>query len=298
EISRLKPRITQDVLLSLPDETLPELNTVLLSNFEESRRKQNWHTSVIGELIERYATDEILSRMRAIYETQHAGRWECRTQAAFLGYFLRVAPSLGGEYLKAALAAREADHSRCYRDVLKTVAEMHMSAELEDAATAALDDEDSKIVSQAASVLGQYGSADAEKVLWQRLEGNKDESVEEALRNALSKGQGWLLDPEKLKRLRELCVTEKGRKEVDQLISNWTYDIYVNPDPFDDEKYSIAIAQYQLKSLDSLKQKLLQFPKGTIFKWVKGDAQEFQQIKTYLEEHGMKLEREPEKTPQ
>ena len=175
---------------------------------------------------------------------------------------------------------------------------MHMSAEVEDAATAALDDEDSKIVSQAASVLGQYGSADAEKVLWQRLEGNKEEGVEQALRDALSKGQGWILDPEKLRRLRDLCLTEKGRNQVDQLIGNWNYDIYVGPDPFDDDKYSITIGQYQLKSLDSLKQKVLQFPKGTRFTWAKGDAQEFQQIKTHLEEHGMKLEREPEKTPQ
>jgi hypothetical protein len=110
------------------------------------------------------------------------------------------------------------------------------------------------------------------------------------------------LDPEKLKRLRDLCVTDRGRKDVDQLIHNWNHSIYVAVGPIDGEPNSISVAQYSPKSLDALKEKLLQFSKGTSFSWSaarpRGDdskAQEvFQQIKTFLEEHGMKLELPPE----
>lgn len=42
--------------------------------------------------------------------------------------------------------------------------------------------------------------------------------IEQALRNALANGRAWLLDSEKLKRLRELCLTEAGRDEVDQML--------------------------------------------------------------------------------
>jgi hypothetical protein len=181
-----------------------------------------------------------------------------------------------------------------------------MSAELEAAATAALDDSAQEVVSHAATVLGEYGSADTEKALWQRLEKWHDPtqsrsegvSAQEATEKALRSGRAWLSDPKKLKQLRDLCLTERCDAEVERLITNWNYDITVALSPFDDSEYDITVAHYELKSFDSLKQKLLQFPKGTLFKWKKGDAREFQEIESYLEEHGMKLEREPEKTPQ
>ena len=125
--------------------------------------------------------------------------------------------------------------------------------------------------------------------------------IEQALRNAIVHGQAWLADPEKLKRVRELCLTDESRKELDALIENWRRDvnIFLNADG---DPVSILIAQYNLGTIDALKQKLVQFPVGSVFKWrtVAGNnqvkAQEiFQQLKTYLEDHGMKLE--PEVAP-
>jgi hypothetical protein len=252
--------------------------------------------------------------VQAVYEGRDAGKWECGTQAALLAYFLRVAPSVGNDYLEKALAARDKGYPHCYRETLKKVADLHMSAEVEELAIAALDDGDSEVVSKAASVLGDYGSADAEKALWQRLEKwhgamqsrgeelGKQDAMEEALRIALTKGQGWLLDPEKLKRLRDLCLTESSRNEVDRMIHNWDPQIYIDVNSLDGTWPRIGVAHYELKSLDSLKKKLLQFPKGTVFKFktapTRGDDSDsesiFKQIESYLEEHGMKLKRVPE----
>ena len=313
EIRRPKLRMSQEVLFSLPDEVLPELNNALISNLEEARRTGRYATENI-EVIERYATDEILSRVRAFYETSEVGKWQCRSQAPFLAYFLRVAPSLGGEYLKQTMAARAKDSPRCYTEILKNVAKLHMSPELEDAATTALDDEEPAVVAQAAGVLGDYGSADAEKALWRRFEtwhqaqveapdatvdSDSENEIEKALRLAIAGGQAWFSDPEKLKRVRELCFTDKCRDEVDHMISVWDYRIYVSFTWLHDEPNTISVAHYVLTSLDALKTKLLQFPKGSVFKFkTHGDESRaekvFQQIKSYLEENGMKLERAPE----
>jgi hypothetical protein len=310
ELRRPKLRVNEDVLMSLPDEVLPELNIVLLSKLEELRRSGGY-TEDISELIERYATDEILSGVRAVYEGREVGKWDCRSQAALLAYLGRVAPSLSGEYLSKALAARAKGWPRCFTEVLKNVAKLHMSPELEDVATAALDDDDAQVVSQAAGVLAEYGSADAEKALWRRfeklhttmesrgeepVEGSDEEDIEKALGEALTKGQAWLSDPDKLKQVRELCFTDKCRAEVDSLITGWDPQIYVAFTWADEGPSRIGVAHYRIKSLDSLKEKLLQFPKGSVFK-LKTDGDEakaeevFQQIKSYLEENGMKLKR-------
>jgi hypothetical protein len=316
EIRRPKPRVNEDVLRSLPDETLPELNSVLLDNLEEARQSGSY-TDVISELIERYATNEILLRVQAVYEAGDVDKWDCRTQAALLAYFLRVAPSLGGEHLNKALAVRNRGYAGCYVNILKEVAALHMSPEVEDIATAALDDKNSAVVSQAASVLAEYGSAGAEKALWRRLEkwyevnrskqlnaeelSHDQEVIENSLREALTGGQAWLSDPEKLKRVRDLCLTDKSRDEVQRLIDSWVYQIYVAHNGFGDEPSSIAVAHYKLKSFDALKEKLLQFPKGTVFKFKTAPTRHddsrseevFQQIQSFLKEHGMNLKREP-----
>ena len=58
--------------------------------------------------------------------------------------------------------------------------------------------------------------------------------------------------------------------------------------------YSATVNQYQLDSLDSLHQKLIQFPKGTVFEWTftddaKDDTPILAQIQALLAEHGMTI---------
>jgi hypothetical protein len=305
----------------LPDETLPELNNVLLANFEESHRTGRGYFDEQSEFIERYATDAILARVRAVYESSEAGKWACRPQNAMLAYFLRVAPEIGGDYLNKALVARGKGYSRCYEDMLTRVAAQHMSAQVAQAATAALDDDDEDVVSHAAAVLGEYGSADAEKALWSRFEkwhedmlsrtpqeelSAGEEKIENAFREALTRGRAWLADPEKLKRVRALCFSEKSRNEIDQMISGWSSQIYVSADPSDEDTPRFGVAQYSVKTLDAFKQKLSQFPKGTEFEFTsaapaRGDEtkweQLLQQIKRYLAENGMTLKRAPTSAP-
>ncbi|MCM3871301.1 MAG: hypothetical protein ND895_11505 [Pyrinomonadaceae bacterium] len=328
EIRRLKPRVNQKALRSLPDETLPELDDVLVTNLEESRQPNgSADTETISDLIERYASAGILPRVLTVYEAPGTGRWACSIQASLLAYILKSDSATGGELLKKALAARGKEFTRCYPSVLTDVARLHMSAEMEEAASTVLEEDDPEMVAQATSVLGQFGSANAEEKLWQRLERwhEKMEShaaelrkqhrgvpahgasslsgevmIEQELFKALSQGQAWLSDPEKLKRLRALCLTDDSRNQIDSMIRAWNRRIEIGLSPFEDQPYLVGVAHYQLFSLESLKEKLLQFPRGTVFIWGRrgGGVDEsrarqiFVQLKNYLEEHGMKLEEE------
>jgi hypothetical protein len=138
----------------------------------------------------------------------------------------------------------------------------------------------------------------------ERKERLTDEQVriELGLREALTRGRAWLSDPEKLKRVRDLCISRTRRDEVEEMIEGWDYEIYVDATSFD-EVPRFDLAQYQIRSLKSLKEKLLQFPKGTLLTWKVPSARSddprieeaMQQTRGFLEEHGMKLKREPEK---
>ena len=106
--------------------------------------------------------------------------------------------------------------------------------------------------------------------------------------------------------MRDLCLTKESRAEVDRLIDRWDTQIEVVFESPDDELSRASVAHYGMKSLDSLKQRLLQFPKGTVFTLKTtttrgGEASNpqaaLQQIKNFLEEHGMKLKQEPGNVP-
>lgn len=85
------------------------------------------------------------------------------------------------------------------------------------------------------------------------------------------------------------------------MISKWEPQIYIDTTyPFGDETPRFDVANREIKSLELLKDKLLQFPGGTLFKLKiapRGDdktAQDLaQEIKTFLEKHGMKWKSEP-----
>lgn len=328
EIGRPNPRVQEGVLRSLRDENLAELDEILATNLEQAHGPNGrGNAEAISDLVERYATSAILGRVRAVYEGPGVGKWACRIQASLLAFILRYDPATGGELLNRALTARDKGLSRCYTSTLIDVAALQNSPEVEDAANALLQESDPEIVSEAARVLGQYGSADAEERLWKRLEKwhaelqsqaiairhenpglpeygssrlSGEALIEQALRGAISHGKSWLSDPKKLTRLQGLCLTDGCRNELDRMISSWNRDIHFRLGSFEDRPYYISVAHYELNSLEGLKQKLIQFPKGTLFTWqtsvadgdISREQEIFQQIKSYLEEYGMKLERE------
>ncbi len=160
------------------------------------------------------------------------------------------------------------------------------NAVLEELAVRSLSDPDPEVANNAANYLGRYGSADAEKALWNRYEAwNRewsgraaelrfvaagknphqwDANLGQSLARALASGEGWLSDESKLRRIRALGVGANIEQETEQALQAWlrgpftiAYIATIPP--------SFTVAQYNQISLDSLKKKVAQFPSGTKF---------------------------------
>jgi len=266
-------------------------------------------------LIARYATIASLPIVKRALANK-VGKMACSIQSAMLAFLLRVDPDYGAEVLEQALAARK--ETGCYKSEFSAVSSIYSSAKLEEVAVAHLDDSEMIVAIQAAAVLGQYGSAAAEQHLMDRLEqwhtqwyGRQKEvqpqiengimsgepaQFETELVRALIRARAWVADLEKLNRIRQLCLTPPGRKEVDAAIRDWgDLSIRVTFSSIDDSPNYLSVAQYPLQSVRDLKEKLSQFSKGTAFVWRSanggGPAEEqlFNELKEFLVQHDMKL---------
>jgi hypothetical protein len=307
EMRRLNPRVGHRVtgfqaFMILPDETLPELDSVFADNLEKGENLEA-HSA----LIERYGSSNIFPQVSALLN-EKVGNMACFEQSRLLAYCLRVDASGSIDLIRRALTLRGTGNVRCYTSVFGELGELRTSPELEKLAIEFLDDADPEVVVDAATMLGRNGSADAEEALWRRFEkwsrewnGREQElkvdfqsegpvfqrRVEQALRTALSHAPEWLADLKKLQRLKSLCVTQKEREQVDRLIQGWGVEIPIRFSPAENEWGSADVAHYNLRSLSALKKKLEQFPKGAVFKW-----EPFNE--GYLDEEKEKLFRELE----
>jgi HEAT repeat protein len=314
ELRRPNPTVNSATLGILLDETLPELDETLVENLE----KRKGDLFILSPLIERYATASVSPRVRAFYSAK-AGQWACSIQSPLLAYLLRTDAQTGIDLIKQALAARGKEHTRCYVSLIVEVAKLRMTPELEALAIEHLDDPDPEVVINAASMLGQYGSTGAEKPLWQRLEKwlqewkgrgeelpkNFDSShpnfwpkqVGQALRQAIAQSPAWLIDREKLERLRQSCLDKNELQQFNYQAGDLSGEISITFQPGYDGWGNAQVAHYHCNSLSALKMKLSQFPQNTTFIWrsygqdQSAAEQVFSELKTFLEEKGLKVEK-------
>ncbi len=318
EMRRPNSRVDFATLRILKDQTLPELEEILVENLEKARSDDSDRAYLFSSLIERYATASVLPRVRAIYADKGDAR-SCRYRSSLLAYFLRVNPELGIDLFKQDIAARgSGSQPRCVPG-LTEVAKLRWRPELEAIAIERLDDPNPKVVADAASMLGQYGSPATEGPLWRRLEkwvqewkGRAEELMKEykhdhpniwhreagrALRQALFHSPAWLIDREKLEKLRQSCLDKDELRQFDMSVKELTDNIQITFSPGNDGWGNAQVAHYQCDSFSALKEKIKQFPEGLTFIWSSygedrpAAEQVFSELKVFLEEKGMKLEK-------
>ena len=310
EIKSPHPRIDVPTLCSLPDRTLPDLDAVLATKLEDylQEHKGDWKTP--SRLVERYATQAILPRVKAAYGDE-GEKWGSDIQSDLLAYFLRTDHAYGVKELGKALAARTG--SLHYRYILSGVAALlpGPDPDLERLASGHLHDPDPEVVVDAVKTLGSYGSAAAEAPLWARMRewhqqwAGKAERItpgsgqlEYVLASALATAPGWLANRTKLQALENLCVTPGARGNVAEFLRQWAGPVRIS---FEETRGEWSVAQYgDLSSLTALESKLAQFPRGTQFRlssWAFSNrAQQmkaFRQLKPFLEKRGKRLGEEP-----
>jgi hypothetical protein len=311
-MERQHPRLDLTFYRLLPDKEIPQLDEMLAANLEAS----NGEDMTIVELIGRYASTAISPRVLKM-EQDRMGTMPCEAQARFVAYALKADARTGAQLLEKALAARDETH--CYTLLLGWVARRRFAPEVEQSAIVHLEDPDPEVAADAAFTLGQYGSPAAERPLWDRLRkwnqawaGRAAElpngtgsvftnglqtALEMALVNALARARSWFAGPEKLRSIRALCVSQYAQGQVDIMLDTLSSTPLIGVNTFGDGSFSGGVYQYQTDSIDTLKEKLAQFPSGTLFA-VQLNGSETQELKKSLndlqsvtEEHGSKIAR-------
>ena len=212
------------------------------------------------------------------------------------------------------MAARGEGFSACNQTLLPAVARLQNDHILQDIAVKSLDDPDPQVVGSAAAYLGVFGSAATENLLWarfttwsERWKGHESELEYDPkhpnggyeanaglnLMQALATGHGWLTDEAKLRRLVDLSVGKQQKQQAQSYLSTWRARPWtINVIPF--EPVQIEIGPYHEGSLESAKEKLAQFPRGTTFQLSDSGVREQQQttleeLSRYASEHGLRV---------
>jgi hypothetical protein len=273
---------TLQTLGVLPDRELPALDDTLASNVESGL------TDLRMALLQRYASPAVVPRVLAWLD-HRIGRLACESQTHAVAYLLRASPADGATLLGRVLASRA--ETGCYQFVLHQVAALLMTPELEAAAIAHLDDPHRRVVLSGITTLGRAGSASARAPLRDRFErwrdtwnGREDElrgslavldaaalsagmqrQIESAYLNALGTGLGWWTGIPGLEDLRDLCVTDDCRREAESLLARAGSNAITVQASAGPSGFAIRVGQYTLDSLDALRTKISQYPRGTMF---------------------------------
>lgn len=311
EILRPRPRFNAKVLGILPGGELPEANRALVEHLGSSSDFDV--RSNVASLIQRYGTHAVEPDVLNFLDPL-VGKLECAVQEPLLAYVLKVDPEAARPRLEQAMAARGKGFTACNHFLLPQVAAMHNDIMLQDIATKSLDDPDPQVVGSAATYLQQFGRASTEDVLWvhliawserwkgrdkefhyvpgQNMDGVYEAGAGSKLEEALATGHAWLADETKLRRLVDLSVAQGQRRQAEQFVRAWqTRPWSIVFIPLGAGQFQIA--QFHEASIESAKEKLLQFPRGSTFQWLAsgqdGEEKAFEEMSRFAMEHGLKL---------
>ena len=304
EIRQPTRSLTFAALAMLPDHALPELNEALVEQYN-------------APLILRYATGDIVKRVEEIYlarrtDLQNRDSSTCAGPLAF--YFLKYDPPFGERVLREALDnAAAAPACNDMGAQFREYGPWAYSPALEKLAIEYLTSPNYRVKRGAAEVLGMYGTAAAEKPLWDAMEyfrswwtgretelksqsGEASMQLEGTLRIALAQADGWVLGGPELRRLLALCSSDWCRQDVTGWIgsANMPVKIEIRPQ-FDEFRYTVG--QYGPNGDEWLRRKLLQYPEATVFRierWQNeeqfpGMREARERVESMLRESGRKL---------
>jgi hypothetical protein len=314
EILRPRPRFGANVLGILPDETLPEVDAALAEHLAASTNLDA--SEHLSSLIARYATGSILPQITEQLD-KNIGKCACGIQNPLLAYVLRVNSSAAEPLIERAVAARGDDFTACNHSLFQIVSEIHYDPVLERIAIHSLDDSDPEVAMTAATMLGRFGSPEAEPALWQRYtewcqqwsgrESELDRTIGDKvddrtfqlnlglnLVQALATGKSWLADKTKLERLAAMSIVRQlHQQRFNRYLEGWQKQPLTISLNLSQNNFYATVAQYELHSLADFKNKVAQFPARTKFILSTAPSEAstnnlaLAEIRTFLQQHEM-----------
>ena len=266
----------------LPDKELPEMDALFLDHLRQALPHGYGNFLNQSALLARYASPSIESDLKKLVQGK-INTMYANSAANLIAYFLRVDPPVGEEMLRDRLAQPARENFQ----FLQYLAAATSAPQVEQAALNALDSPNPQMVSDAFRVLQRYGSINSKPVLlhhfrdWNKKWKSHPEAFqtrgssspindERRFLEALTSSQMWLASPEEIAALSNLCVTKDCKQRAEQL-ADWAKQspvkIEVEEPVFENEVGNrFSVGQYgNIVGIDQLKQKLAQYPKGTVF---------------------------------
>ncbi len=324
ELRRPVPRVGTDVLLHLPDGTLPALERIWVGQLEHATADEG-RTSA-AQRIQRYGTPWSGRRVAQFY-SRHRSTLPSTAKAAILAHLSRVNPAVATRGLREASSLWPTEGDR--ETLLDYVAQLTWQPEIERAAIEALSASNRNDVESAARLLSRHGTPAAGEHIRARLSllraallrqkaerpaSFPDELVAGYLENdlavALAHARGWLLADDTAAAEAAQCVTSNCSwaflidRRADPAVEVEAY----GPIPGDERHVSFRIGQMDYDSIEALERKLTQFASGTrVFwndwprrrsednlerwTWSERDAL-FEQVRSSAARHGVRIQRE------
>jgi hypothetical protein len=234
EMNRSKMRISNKILMILPEKELPEFENIWIEKASNLSLDFSERAKVI-ELLEKFGSINAFPRLRTVYE-ERIGQIPCQLQENIISYFLKHNADVGVEAIKKSINTRA--HTKCYYSTFKNIPQKYWSKEIEQIAVSSLNHEDIEVVKSAVEVLGKNGSVDVKEKIWQRFEqfsqkmksdasalqktfGDYNypiQTIENSFIQALTNSKNWKLDEKEKAKLLELCVSKTCQNQLNPLI--------------------------------------------------------------------------------
>ena len=302
EIVRDKPLLSDwalDLLRSLPDDSLPEVDRVM-----GARLAGPYVSDRDMYLVERYATGALADRVEAALAKAGDNATEGMFVAS-IAYLLRVRPERGEQMLREGLSTPQQRRTRAR--LLRAVGDLQPHPCVEALAIGLLDDPSPSVAAEAAGALAAHGGVAAKEALWASLQRFHDAwaprradlterrigenpnaeqiAKETALWEALGRARGFYLSPREADRLASLVLSPHGVDQVRFVKASLPHELsfYLSYGG----ELQIRVAQYEVRSLTALRDKLSQMPSGVELRLVShgwGPADRERAIRREIEE--------------
>ncbi len=243
--------------------------------------------SHLTSLLFRYADRDVIADVLVALKSRLAER-NCAAQDTALAFLMKVGSEETAPLLRLVASNRPPGHTGCVLTVFSRIGGLIASPVLERFAIESLDDGDLRVATEALRYLRDHGSAQAENPIYNRLirwnakwrdhvsdlsgmpgqanPNRLERSFGVELAQALVLGHGWLADEARIRQLFPLALESGARTELTAAIGQIeTKPIHIYF--MGDHGSMFFVAQYRLDSIDDLKSKLSQYPRGTVFVW-------------------------------
>lgn len=216
------PFIDTEILGSLPDKTLPEVDQPLLSQLRAAAKMGDVRAEMFlkpkAAMAARYATSSIYPDLMSVY-TENAKQLTMSSRAALLAYLAKQNEREALPLIEQTLAELPANQEFNF---LPELTKLYYSDGIAAILRKRVESDQPEVASTTAYLIAKYGDASDRKVLEARLErwrkewgarqleadANQQGRIESELLSALNRAKDGTISRERVKELQQSCITK------------------------------------------------------------------------------------------